>query len=589
MGLDSRPLSKMLADVADGHIQLPDFQREWKWDDEHIASILATVTMDYPMGVVMTLETGGPGGRFKTRPLQGVQPAEDVQPEQLLLDGQQRMTSLYQALKSGRPVDTVDQRDQPRALWYYIHIETAINPKADRESAIRSVPESKVIRPLGRRAGLDLSTAELEYEQGYFPLWLVFDSDGVEEWQWGYTQQDEERRRLWLQFKRAVLANVIGYAVPLIKLEKETPRDAVCTVFEKVNTKGVQLTVFELLTATFAGDGDYTERYDEEFHLPDHWKETQGELSAAYPALSGLQNTDFLQAVCLASTYHEAGVPTSCKRRDMLDLELGDYLRWAPAISDALHWAGDFLAEQCVFRAEDLPYRTQLPPLAAIRTVLGREADTPDARAKLARWYWCGVLGEQYGGTADSRFPRDVEQVVTWLRGGQEPDSIQEARFVVRRLLSMNSRNSAAYKGVFALLLQQECVDWYYADKPIAGDQVADGTVDIHRIFPAAWCDKQKIDPARRDSVVNKTLLSGRAAKTLGKHAPAAGLEILEQETGIRPQWLDDALLSHAIEPEALRASDFDTFFARRTDVLVRMIERAMGQRAVRNEAEESA
>ncbi|MBE1530871.1 GmrSD restriction endonuclease domain-containing protein [Actinomadura algeriensis] len=586
MALDARSLSDMLDDVAAGHIQLPDFQREWKWDDEHITSILATVTMAYPMGVVMTLETGGPGGKFKARPLAGVEPPDGVRPEQLLLDGQQRMTSLYRALKSGRPVETVDQRDDPRNLWYYIHIETAINVKGDREAAIRSLPENKVIKPIGRRPGLDLSSAALEYEQGYFPLWIAFDSDKVEEWARSYSKNDESRFELWKAFRKAVLENITGYSVPLIRLEKKTPKDAVCTVFEKVNTGGVPLTVFELLTATFAGDDGYTEQYGEEFHLPDHWKETRDGLKAAYPVLSGLQNTDFLQAVCLASTYHEERAPVSCKRRDILDLDLDDYLRWAPAIADALHWAGEFLAEQCVFRAEDLPYRTQLPPLAALRTVLGRATDEPAAREKLARWYWCGVFGEQYGGTADSRFPKDVEQVTAWLRGGPEPDSIQEARFVVRRLLSMSTRGSAAYKGVFALLLQQGCTDWYYTDKPISGDQLADNTVDIQRIFPKAWCDKQKIDATRRDSVVNKTLLSGRATKALGTRSPATGLEVLERESGVRANWLDDAVQTHAIDPDALRASNFDTVFTRRMDELVRLIERAMGQRAVRNETE---
>lgn len=73
----------------------------------------------------------------------------------------------------------------------------------------------------------------------------------------------------------------------------------------------------------------------------------------------------------------------------MLELQLDEYLKWAPRVADALHRAGRFLAEQCVFRAEDLPYRMQLPPLAAIRTVLGTDTDTEDARAKLARW--CGT------------------------------------------------------------------------------------------------------------------------------------------------------------------------------------------------------
>ncbi|MEI5035394.1 DUF262 domain-containing protein [Streptomyces sp. S1A(2023)] len=66
MALDGPSLGKMLDDVAVGRIQLPDFQRQWKWDDDRISALLATVTLDYPLGVAMTLETGGEA-QFKAR------------------------------------------------------------------------------------------------------------------------------------------------------------------------------------------------------------------------------------------------------------------------------------------------------------------------------------------------------------------------------------------------------------------------------------------------------------------------------------------------------------------------------------------
>ncbi len=100
----------MLEDVRLGKIQLPDFQREWKWDDPRIASLLATITLGYPIGVVMMLETGGQGVNFAPKPLAGAEGTAAHEAEQLLLDGQQRLTSLYQSLKSQRPVDTVDPR-----------------------------------------------------------------------------------------------------------------------------------------------------------------------------------------------------------------------------------------------------------------------------------------------------------------------------------------------------------------------------------------------------------------------------------------------------------------------------------------------
>ena len=61
-------LRKYLEQTNDGTIQLPDFQRGYKWDDERIRQILITVLRGHPMGVVMLLETGNALVRFKPPP-----------------------------------------------------------------------------------------------------------------------------------------------------------------------------------------------------------------------------------------------------------------------------------------------------------------------------------------------------------------------------------------------------------------------------------------------------------------------------------------------------------------------------------------
>src|SRR5262245_2730166 len=85
-------LQDLLRGLRDGRTQLPDFQRGWVWDDEHIRSLLASVSMSYPVGAVMMLQTGNPDVRLKPRPVEGVPPDQVVEPERLILDGQQRLT-----------------------------------------------------------------------------------------------------------------------------------------------------------------------------------------------------------------------------------------------------------------------------------------------------------------------------------------------------------------------------------------------------------------------------------------------------------------------------------------------------------------
>jgi hypothetical protein len=89
-----------------------------------------------------------------------------------------------------------------------------------------------------------------------------------------------------------------------------------------------------------------------------------------------------------------------------------------------------------VYGVKDLPYQSQLLPLAAILADLGPKADT---RAKLVRWWWCGVFGELYGSAIETRFARDVQEVPAWIAGGEEPATVRDATFRSERLDTMTS------------------------------------------------------------------------------------------------------------------------------------------------------
>lgn len=148
------PLADLMRNVASGKIQLPDFQREWKWDDDRIAGLLASVSLDHPVGVLMMLEVGGAEVNFAAKPLSGAEASASNGPERLLLDGQQRMTSFFQALASGRAVETSDGRKKRLTRWYYLDMEKALADPGDREEAI----VSHCVCPRGPRCPRGLRT-----------------------------------------------------------------------------------------------------------------------------------------------------------------------------------------------------------------------------------------------------------------------------------------------------------------------------------------------------------------------------------------------------------------------------------------------
>jgi uncharacterized protein with ParB-like and HNH nuclease domain len=121
-----RSLADLIKDITLGKIQLPDFQRGWVWDDEHIRSLLVSVARSFPIGAVMLLETGGEA-KFQIRPVEGIALDASVTAERLILDGQQRLTSLTQVLALQKPVDTTDDKKREVKRVYYIDIQKALD------------------------------------------------------------------------------------------------------------------------------------------------------------------------------------------------------------------------------------------------------------------------------------------------------------------------------------------------------------------------------------------------------------------------------------------------------------------------------
>lgn len=578
-------LQKILDEIKSGKTQLPDFQRGWVWDDDHVKSLLASISMSYPIGAVMLYETGNPDVRFKPRPVEGVSLNGDIKPEWLILDGQQRLTSLYQALFSGEAVKTRDSRGNQIDRWYYLDIAKALDPTADREDAILSVSGDRMVKNFRGEILADYSTTEKECQAGVFPLPLVFDFAGLTAWQGVYTKDGGERNANWLALGQGIILRFQQYQVPLIKMFKSTPKEAVCQVFEKVNTGGVSLTVFELLTATYAAD---------DFNLRDDWAARDKRLRKN-KVLASLQSDDFLQAVSLVASRlrrtkalddgadSQKAPAITCKRRDLLRLTMDDYRKWADAVMEGFERAARFIHAQRIFESRDLPYRTQLVPLAAILTVLGDQADHDGVRSKLARWFWCGVFGELYGGAIETRFAKDLPEVLAWIGGGPEPDTIADANFASTRLYSLRTRNSAAYKGIYALLIKDGGLD-FRTGEGISVQMYFDDKIDIHHIFPQKYCRDNGIDAKRCDCIVNKTAISAKTNRIIGGNAPTEYLKRLRKQAAIEDERMEEILMSHVIESKALHADDFETFFAKREAALLDRIEKAMGK-SVQREA----
>lgn len=586
-------LSQLLIDVDSGKIQLPEFQRDWTWDDNRIQGIIASLSQGYPMGAIMRLQYGNPDIRFKYRTITGVKLNEDVTPEFLVLDGQQRLTSIYQSVFSKNHVNTTTDKGKSIERFYYLDMEKCLDESEDRVDAVVAVPKDKKVKEnFDRDIVLDLSEREYEFEKKMYPMNVSFHSNELTDWTMGYMMHyasDPEALELFKNFKSEVIDTITGYKLPVITLDKSTPREAVCKVFENVNTGGVPLTVFELVTATFA---------TESFDLRQDWKACRKVIVGEGDTLrtdifDAVDETAFLTTVTLYTSYmkkkaKEAG-SVSCKKKDVLALEYKSYLNNRDQVLEGYKIAREFLLKyQYVFRKRDLPYQTQIIPLAAICAALGRKKCNEANTVKiLTKWYWCGILGEMYGGANETRYANDIEDVIDEVNGeASQNRTINAAFFSSTRLLTLQSRLSAAYKGIMALLYKEKCRD-FMNDTTIDIVNSMIESPDIHHIFPEAYCEKTGIKRQKYNSVVNKTPILPATNRAIGGNAPSLYTKnILKKVDELDADELKARIESHKVNYDALISDDFDTYFVDRAKALLNLIEAAMGKKVADRGAE---
>lgn len=569
MKTNDMPILDLMKDIGAGKIQLPDFQRGWVWDDNRIRGLIASITQNFPVGAAMFLEYGNNSVRFKYRMIESA-PALNVVPEQLILDGQQRLTSIYAAFCSPNAVKTKTDKGNATNQFYYIDIAKALDPTVDRIEAIISVRENKqIVSDFGRSIDLDVSTAEKEYGNKLFPLNIILDDEKCFEWEQAYLAYHNNSHEIsneYRAFRGKIILPVTHYKIPVISLDKDTPKEAVCQVFENVNQGGVSLTVFELVTAIFAMD---------DFELRTDWDQRKREKLNG-DVLSIVTATDFLTACTLLSAY-ERGETVSCKKKDVLALKLIDYQAYADRLTQGFQEAEILLAEERIFTSRDLPYTTQLIPLAVLCALLlpDHRIKASKVKNKIKQWYWCGVFGELYGSANETRYVNDVVGVMSWLAGGALPKTIVDSYFNPMRLLMLQSRRSAAYKGIMALVMKNHSRDFISGQEMDLALYKATG-IDIHHIFPKSYCISKHYEYGKWDSVINKTTISYGTNREIGGAAPSVYLARIEKK--VTPADLRDYLATHWIDMDDCRTDDFARFIVNRARKILDAIENATGK-----------
>jgi hypothetical protein len=550
---DTNPkkLRDLLSEINSRITALPDFQRDFVWDPSATQELIVSIANNYPAGSLLRVRDKNKA--FAAREFEGAPALNGHTHTFLVLDGQQRLTSLYQAFYG-----VGDHR-------YYLDIGKLLNG-ADFEEAIFHL-----------RSGIkwvkEHEEPKAQEKDRMIPLSILKSGSGAFlEWIFDYTNSlpDDQKvptQKALKKINDAWLKVIDEYQFPVVTLSDEVKPDALCTIFETLNRTGVKLSVFELLTARF---------WPQNVNLRNLW-------DAAFEKCPIIKEYEvdpyyFLQAISLASR------PTpSCKRSEVLALKASEINEWWDRVVEGFGTGLKILRDDCrVVTAKWLPYQTLVTPLAAVLAKL-EPTKTPEfgaRREQLKRWFWCAVFGQQYESSPNSQSAKDFSELVSWLKGGAEPETVTSLKFDPNTLRDTTPRQRAIYRGTICLVLG--CAGGardFHTQSIITGNLVDQEGIDDHHIFPASYLEKKKgiSESKRRDCVLNRTLIDRTTNQMISDRAPSDYLAEIKNTLNFP---FDSVVKSHCLpsgDDSPLLGDDFEGFVTWRQNELWKEIQRVTG------------
>jgi len=562
--MEITPDKKKLLDLIDravgGEITLPQFQRNFVWARDDITDLLLSVFKGYFIGTFLLLrveEGYSPFGSRAIASLNGQSPSSG--PRWLILDGQQRITSLHYVFTApGLPV-----RYTKHPYRFFLRLDM-----------LPSDPSVEISDDLVFSERADYCTTYLKPDYQFENRVVPFTEIGRwAEWQnryerWLIEKDRDEYFDLYFPNVKPVWDNAMGglrgfqvpvVEIPMVKDDDTNGISEICAIFEKLNSTGVRLSVFDLLTARL-----YTHGID----LHALWEQAVAE-NAKIEEFSGGDPDAYgvfvLRTIALIRR-------EEVRAKSLINLSPKSFESdWNQAVTAIEKTLGRIVAVQRdgfgVFDPRWQPYSTLVPGLSVLLDNAEREGLGHEAYADIKCWYWGSVFLERYAGSVESTTYRDATDLLKRQEGDdQDPEVFGEIRRSILEnpgfSLRSVSRVNSIYRGVMNLIAINGARDFQN------NDGISFHELEDHHIFPRAFLrDKHDLKGDAVNTILNKTLITAAANHRISRKSPSQYLkEVIPEEHR------EQILRSHLIDPEAQAAmeqDDYEAFLkAREKDIM---------------------
>lgn len=600
-------LLEILKQAEDGKLVLPQFQRDFVWSRQDIKDLLVSLLNGYFVGTFLFLRTDPTQPPFKWRPIQGVSlPVDEngnyiAEPEAMILDGQQRITSLHYVFYAP-PKEVVTPKYTSRRYLFFLRLEEL--EKGNVEDAVFSVNEDDARKYLDKNYQFEhkivpfTELSNKEKWEDWVEEFIEYHVDKYIEENIGEDVSFKQGRELTQEYKRQLKAkadrwekyinNLLEFKVPVLYLPKIEPDNKqklgeVCTIFEKMNSTGVRLSVFDLLTARL---------YKDDIDLHKIWQDTVDSFEGIRKLSE--DNPDLFKVLLLRAL----GLMRVLRDRDkdkgekeISDVKNRSLINLSPVDFESDWWIMaryfDRAIERVMSTNQDgfgaflpkwVPYKPMLPVLATLLYyVEGTKELSPIEKSKaytlIKQWYWSSVFTERYSSAVESKSLSDTLELIKAFKEPEFlPSMITEAR---TRITSLNlhtvSRSgSAIYRGIMNLIALNHARDFLQVDA------IEFHNLEDHHIFPQAFLRRQGFgdkDKSKINTILNRTLITDETNRKISATSPKEYIKWIpgDLEEVLKPHFIDSGCI------DAMKENNYEKFLERRRMLILNKVQELIG------------
>ncbi len=518
---ESRKYSDLSSDIEKGIIKIPKFQRDFVWSIGETAKLLDSILKGYPIGTFILWRTNERLNCIKNIRNLAIQDTPEGTQVQYVLDGQQRITSLY----AGYHVDKFPE-----------YSDIVVNLNADIDTTDEQIVTVKSPESISDNKYVSLSDVlNFNYNKS-----KELKDKGL----------GEEEINTIDEYRRAF----DSYEFSIVLLKKEDV-DSAIEVFTRINTSGKTLTLFEIISA---------KTYDEKqgFDMELKWGGFIKELkSSKYESISSM-NILHLLSLVLSST-------KECKRKTILKLDKQEIIeKWESVIS-ALKCSIDYF--RTAYRipvSQILPYDSLLVPFGYFFHKNKEQKPNAEQRKYLEEFFWRMSLSSRYSSATESKLAQDIKRIdLIWEE--KRPDYKEiKVDINAKSLIDQPFSTGNSYcKAVLCLLAYQKPKDFQDNDEVILDNswlKIANSK-NYHYFFPKSYLKKENIK--NENSLMNITLVSNKLNKQkIGSTSPSEYIENFKKGN----ENINESLDSHFIglQKFGIENNDYESFLQARAELI---------------------